>query len=118
MLFRSYPYENKELFDEIKKNHLLISEYPFKSTPDSAHFPNRNRIVVGLADAIYIPQINAYQSGTMISLNLANESGRLVFVAPHHQGSDTINNILINEGAILADSASQMIDELGWKQEK
>ena len=113
-----YPTENKELFDEIKKKHLLISEYPFKSSPDSIHFPTRNRIVIGLSDAVYVPQINCYHSGTMSSLNLANESGRLVFVAPHHQGSSTVNNALINEGAILADSASQMINELGWKQEK
>lgn len=113
-----YPSENQELYDEIKKKHLLISEYPFKASPDSAHFPNRNRIVVGLSDAIFVPQINTYQSGTMISLNLGNDNGRLIFIAPHPPGSETINNRLINEGAILVDSAQQMLDELGWKNEK
>lgn len=113
-----YPPENQELYDEIKKNHLLISEYPFRATPDSAHFPNRNRIVVGLSDSIYVPQINTYQSGTMISLNLANDNGKLVFIAPHPPGSTTINNALINEGAILAESAEQMMDELGWNLKK
>jgi predicted Rossmann fold nucleotide-binding protein DprA/Smf involved in DNA uptake len=54
----------------------------------------------------------------MISLNLRNDNGRLIFIAPHPPGSETINNRLINEGAILADSAQQMLDELGWKNEK
>ena len=110
-----YPVENQELYEEIKKNHLLISEYPYDTTPDREHFPQRNRIVVGLADAIFVPQINTYQSGTMISLNYGNNIGKPILVAPFPPGSDTINNQLISEGAILADNGPQIMDELGWK---
>ena len=113
-LDRCYPVENQELYEEIKKNHLLISEYPFDTTPDSEHFPMRNRIVVGLADAVYVPQINEYTSGTMISVTLAANQNKDVFVAPCPQGSETINNKMINEGAILADSGRQILEEEGW----
>jgi DNA processing protein len=111
-----YPTENKELYEEIKKNHLLISEYPFNATPDSVHFPMRNRIIVGLSDAVYVPQINTHQSGTMITINLALSCGREIFVAPHPPGSPTINNQMINEGAILADTGRQILEELKWDQ--
>lgn len=111
-----YPPENQELFEEIKKNHLLISEYPFKAMPDAYHFPLRNRIVIGLADAIFVPQINQYHSGTMISVNYGCETGKVIFVAPHPPGSGTANNRLINEGAILADNGKQILDELHWNE--
>ena len=111
---RCYPVENQELYEEIKKNHLLISEYPFDVTPDAEHFPMRNRIVIGLADAVYVPQVNEYTSGTMISVTLAANQNKDVFVAPYPQGSETINNKMINEGAILADSGRQILEEEGW----
>ena len=113
-LDRCYPKENQKLYEEIKKNHLLISEYPFNTTPDAEHFPMRNRVVIGLADAVYVPQINEYTSGTMISVTLAANQNKDVFVAPCLQGSETINNKMINEGAILADSGRQILEEEGW----
>lgn len=109
-----YPLENKQLYEEIKKNHLLISEYPYDAPPIPEHFPMRNRIVVGLSDAIYIPQVNSFMSGTMISLSLGLQLGKPIYVAPHPPGSPTINNHLINEGAVLADSGRQILEDIGW----
>ena len=109
-----YPSENKELYEEIKKNHLLISEYPYNTPPSSDHFPMRNRIIISLADGVYVPQINTYNSGTMISLSIGLSLGKPIYVAPYPQGSNTINNVLINEGAVLADSASQIMEDIGW----
>lgn len=109
-----YPSENRELYEEIKKNHLLISEYPFDAMPDRDHFPMRNRIVAALGDALFVPQINEYMSGTMITINLALGLGKEVFVAPHPLGSGTINNSMINEGATLIESKEQMLMDLHW----
>ena len=109
-----YPFENKKLYDEIKKNHLLISEYPFKTMPERDHFPMRNRIIAALADLIYVPQINTYMSGTMITLTIGLDSGKPIYVAPHPPGTPTINNQLINEGAGVADTVAQMLEEIRW----
>ena len=111
-----YPAENKELYEEIKKNHLVMSEYPFDTIPDRDHFPMRNRIVAALGDALFVPQINTYMSGTMITLNLALSLGKEVFVAPHPLGSETINNSMINEGATLIESREQMLRDLHWSE--
>ena len=107
-----YPSENQELYEEIKKNHLLISEYPFHVNPDSKHFPMRNRIIAGLSYALYVPQINTYTSGTNITINLANGLGQEIFVAAYPPHSQTVNNQLINEGATAVDSGQQIMDEI------
>ena len=111
-----YPAENKELYEEIKKNHLVMSEYPFDTMPDRDHFPMRNRIVAALGSALFVPQINAYMSGTMITLNLALDLNKEVFVAPHPLGSETVNNQLLNEGATLVESKEQMLRDLNWSE--
>ena len=109
-----YPSENQELYEEIKKNHLLISEYPFDSPPNREQFPMRNRIITALGDVIFVPQINTYTSGTMISITNGLTLGKPIYVAPHPPGSETVNNKLILEGAELADSAEQILEDLGW----
>lgn len=110
-----WPPENKKLYEEIKKNHLVISEYPHKTTPEPKNFPMRNRIVVGLSNGIYVPQINDARSGTMISVNLAAESGKYVFVAPDRMDSGTFNDQLIDEGATFTIDGETILSELKWR---
>ena len=110
-----WPPENQELYEEIKKNHLVISEYPGMSVPDRKHFPMRNRIVVGLSNGVYVPQINSYMSGTMISFALAAEMNKDVFVAPWPMNSDTANNKLIDEGASITIDAQTILADLRWR---
>lgn len=111
-----YPSDNEDLYNVIKKDHLVVSEYPGSNPPEPDHFPARNRIVVGLSDCVFIPQINTYASGTMISLNLAANMGKPVFVAPYPLYDKTINNRIIEEGATIAINGKQIREELGWKE--
>ncbi|NLB48903.1 MAG: DNA-processing protein DprA, partial [Erysipelotrichia bacterium] len=47
-----YPSENRHLYEKIKNNYLLLSEYPSLVEPKQVNFPQRNRIIVGLADVL------------------------------------------------------------------
>ncbi len=109
-----YPEENKELYERLKKEELVISEYPNMSEPDKAHFPMRNRIVVALSDALIVPQINTHVSGTTISVNLAVGSNKPVYVVPHSIFEGTVNNDLIQEGANVAENGRQILEDLHW----
>ena len=109
-----YPPENQELLDELKKDHLVLSEYPFDEEPDRSHFPQRNRIIAGLSDALFIPQINSYMSGTMITYSIALTLGKPIIVAPHPIDSPTINNELLHEGAIIPINRKQILYEIDW----
>ncbi|HHT67548.1 MAG TPA: DNA-protecting protein DprA [Erysipelotrichaceae bacterium] len=109
-----YPSENANLYETIKKEHLLISEYPNAIEPNPANFPQRNRIIVGLSQALIVPQVNSFQSGTMVSINLALSISRPIFVAPCSIFEDTVNNDLISEGAEVLKNAQQIVENLKW----
>lgn len=52
-----YPAEHRGLADSILSNGgLLLSEYPLGTKPLQYHFPDRNRIVSGISEAVFLPQ--------------------------------------------------------------
>lgn len=97
-----YPKENERLFQEIiKKDGLVITEYPLGTKPLKQHFPARNRIISGLSDSILVVEAQK-NSGTNITVDFALEQGKDVFVIPGNIYSKTSDgtNYLITEGAI------------------
>ena len=54
-------------------------------------------------------------SGTMISVNLMIELSRKIFVVPSAITEDSINNEIILEGATLAESGGQILEDMKWK---
>lgn len=108
----TYPKENIALYEEIARNHLLISEYPHYIKPEKRYFPRRNRIIAGLSKGIIILEANE-RSGTMITANFALEYGREVFAVPgpiimeEYKG----NHRLIQEGAKLITSSKDILEE-------
>lgn len=100
-----YPKENAWLYERIRKQHLLLSEYPKGSKPLAYHFPWRNRILVGLSDQLVVVEARK-RSGTMISVNEALAIDIPVYCVPHDfmkkEGEGC--NLLISQGAnILVD---------------
>ena len=77
-----YPRCNYELIQKIEKEGLIISEYPGMSKPLGYHFPFRNRLIVCLANKLYVMQ-STINSGTMTSINEALELGKEVRVLPY-----------------------------------
>lgn len=109
-----YPPENQELYEKIKKDHLVISEYPNMSEPSKEHFPMRNRLIVVLSQVLIVPQINSHVSGTIISINIAQDKNIPIYVVPHPISDNTVNNDLIQEGAEVAQSGRQILEDLKW----
>jgi DNA processing protein len=64
---------------------MLLSEHPPDYLPHAYDFPSRNRIMVGIADAVLIIEAGP-QSGTLITARLAGEYGRELLVVPHRIG--------------------------------
>ncbi len=63
-----YPPENKALYNEISENGLLLAELPVGFKPLSQHFPQRNRIISGLALATVVVEAGL-KSGSLITAN-------------------------------------------------
>lgn len=108
-----YPRENAVLHDEIAAQGLRISENPLGLIPQARHFPQRNRIIAGLAQATLVVE-GALRSGSLITAREAAELGRDVMAVPGNPLDPRAAgcNALIRDGAILIRSAQDVIDSL------
>ncbi len=109
-----YPKENTDLYEAIGARGALISEMRLGLKPQARHFPNRNRIVSGLASAVIVIEATL-RSGSLITARLAGEQGRDVLAVPGHPLDPRARgtNKLIREGAILIEGADDVLEALG-----
>ena len=106
-----YPSENVDIYNVIKKDHLVISEYPNSVMPSPSQFPIRNRIVVGLSKGILVTEAHR-RSGSGISARLALEMNRYCMFVPYHIDEDSLCNDFIRDGAYLVQSSKDILDIL------
>ena len=78
---RLYPPEHGRLAEAIAVSGALLSEYPPGTPPRRHHFPERNRLIAGLADATVVVEAAA-GSGALGTARQAVEEGREVFAVP------------------------------------
>lgn len=108
-----YPKDNIGIYEDIKKNGGIISEYPCGSKPFAWQFPLRNRIISGLSDKIIIVEARE-KSGSLITVDYALEQGKDVYAVPGRI-EDALSkgcNRLIKEGAGLISSIESLIEDL------
>ncbi|MCZ6608666.1 MAG: DNA-processing protein DprA [Alphaproteobacteria bacterium] len=108
-----YPTENQPLYREIAERGVLISELRLGVRPQARHFPNRNRIVSGLAVAVVVIEATL-RSGSLITARLAGEQGRDVMAVPGNPLDPRARgaNKLIREGAALIEGADDVLEAL------
>jgi DNA processing protein len=108
-----YPPENAALHHCIAETGLLISESPVGTVPQARHFPRRNRIIAGLSLGVVVVEA-ALRSGSLITARIAQEAGREVFAVPGSPLDPRARggNDLIRQGAILVETASDVLDNL------
>lgn len=115
-----YPRSNVQLAHRIvQSGGALLSEYApdFKATQWS--FPQRNRIMAGLAHATLV--IEAEQkSGTLITSRMATDYNRDVFAVPGNIFSSTSAgpHMLIKLGATPVTSAEDVLQSFGFSTEE
>ncbi len=106
-----YPARHRELYEELKKNHLVISEYPLDLKPEKWYFPARNRLIAGLSSALLVTEANL-KSGTMITVGYALEQGKDVMCVPSDIFMSDGCNTLIQQGAKLVQNAKDIVEFL------
>ena len=112
----AYPREHSQLYNEISKKGLIISEYPPNAVTHKGSFPTRNRIISALSDRIIIIE-GTRTSGTLITARYAAEQGREVFALPGNITSHLSEapNSLILQGAHPVVSLNDICEQLGIK---
>lgn len=107
-----YPRENTNLYNEICRQGLMISEFPWQTPPLPNHFPMRNRIISGLSLGVLVVEARL-KSGALITADFALEQGREVFAIPGPISSSNSagTNHLIQQGAKLITCIEDILEE-------
>jgi DNA processing protein len=113
-----HPSYQKELYQRILSGGgLVISEYEGNQSPQNWMYPQRNRIVAGLSQAILVLEAGL-ESGTLITADLAKKFGRKIFSVPGQLFCDVSQGALklIKEGAFLVTSAKDITNFYNLKR--
>jgi DNA processing protein len=117
-LDRIYPAANKSTADKMLLNGGLLSEYPSGTIPGRENFPERNRIVAGMADATIVIEASV-KGGALITAEIANSYNRDVFAFPGRVGdvySEGCNFLIRNNKAALLTCVADLAYSLGWEK--
>ncbi len=108
-----YPPEHEDIFHAIAERGCLVSEFPPGSPPLKFHFPQRNRIIAGLARAVLVVEAPE-KSGALNTAQHALEGGKEVFAVPGpiHNPTSVGTNRLIQDGAALVTSVADILHVL------
>ncbi|ARU00027.1 DNA-processing protein DprA [Yoonia vestfoldensis] len=111
-----YPVENTQLAHDIAKQGLRIAEMPMGLQPQARHFPARNRIISGIAQAVVVVEAAA-RSGSLITARNALDQARDVLAVPGHPFDARAAgcNMLLRDGATLVRSADDVLEALAPK---
>ena len=114
-----YPSENAVLGQEIEEKGLRVSEIAMSVTPQARHFPRRNRIISGMAQATIVVEAAA-KSGSLITARTALDQGRDVLAVPGHPFDARASgcNMLLRDGAVLVRGANDVIAALEQPAER
>lgn len=112
-----YPVLNRDLQNKIGTHGLLISEYPPDFRGGKTTFPQRNRIVAALGQAVIAVEADLH-SGTLITVHKAQELNRAVYAVPGNincYASQGTNDLIANHGAKMITSANDLIKMLNGR---
>ena len=104
----------KRALDRIRSSGLVISEYPNGYPASKYTFPRRNRIISGLSAATVVVEAG-FNSGSLITAELAAEQGRCVYAVPGNidSGMSLGTNKLIKDGAVPVVSINDILIDAG-----
>lgn len=109
-----YPRRNRRLKERIATEGTLVTEYEDGTPPHAFHFPQRNRIIAGLAQGTLVVE-GGSRSGALITARCALDANRHVFAVPgsfRNIMSAGSNELIRRCEAVLVTEVAHIFDEL------
>ena len=119
-LDRIYPSQNKQLAEKMLSQGGLLTEFLSETNPDAVNFPQRNRIIAGLCDAVVVVEAGI-KGGALITADIANSYNRDVFALPGRVSdaySEGCHFLIKTNRAALIENAADLIFAMGWEIDK
>jgi DNA processing protein len=115
-LDRIYPSVHQRTALEMTAQGGLLTEFPSGTNADKHNFVRRNRIVAGMADAVIVLE-SGEKGGSLITAEIACSYYKDVFALPGRTidiQSAGCNNLIVNNKAVLLQSAESFVRQMGW----
>ncbi len=108
--------EDVDLYQKLlDRDGLIVSEYEGDQEPELWKFPQRNRIVVGVSQAILVVEA-AERSGSLITARLAGEMEKKILAVPGQivsRVAEGTNNLIKTGKASMVTSAEDILRQMG-----
>lgn len=113
-LDRIYPAVHSDLRQQIESSGCCLTEYEADIGPRKHHFPQRNRLIAGLVQAVVVVEA-PLRSGALLTAQLALDYNREVFAVPGPVDLETSRGChhLLKQGAHLLETADDLLRVLG-----
>lgn len=107
-----YPKENADLYEEVIRKGLVMTEYPPGTAPMGKNFPVRNRLISALSDAVCVVE-GSEQSGSLITAEDAMKQGKALYAVPGSifAKESAGSNFLLRIGAKPCLSAYDLVED-------
>ncbi len=108
-----YPAQNRALAARIRARGALVSSFPPGIPPARPRFPQRNRVIAGLAIGTLVVEAGV-RSGALVTAQCAMQHRRAVFAVPGSPANPLARgcHALIRSGAQLVESAEDVLTAL------
>lgn len=115
---KGYPMANDGIYHQIVDGGgCVVSEFAYLDggEVEKFHFPRRNRLISGLSDAVLVVEA-AEKSGALITARYAIDQNRDVYAVPGNVFQKQSEGCLelIKQGALVARSVDNILEELGF----
>lgn len=110
-----YPGENRKMAEKMMDKGALLTEYSYYTRGNRENFPQRNRIVAGMCDALIVVE-SGIRGGSLITATLANDYNRDVFALPGKmtdEWSCGCNLLISNHKAAIIPDIGNLLFQLG-----
>lgn len=114
-----YPAHHIQIAQSMMKSGGLVSEYRIGSALNASNFPQRNRIIAGLSDAVIVVEA-AKKGGALITAEIAYSYNKEVFAVPGNlqsSYSEGCNNLIRTMKAGIYMGPKEIEEALSWEKE-
>jgi DNA processing protein len=116
---RIYPPTHAATARQMIEQGGLLTEYAFGTKPDAPRFPERNRIIAGLSDAVIVVEA-AEKGGALITAEIAHSYDRDVFAVPGRitdKCSQGCNKLIASQQAHILRGLEDLEYVMNWAAE-
>jgi DNA processing protein len=114
-LDHTYPKSHITLRKGLEQKGFTFSEYPIQSPAHKGRFLERNRLIAGMADVVWVVE-SAERGGSLVTANFAKDYNSHLVASPgdiHKETSQGCNRLIANHSAVLYERPETIATHLG-----